>query len=150
MKREKLEKEYLELREELVRKNEEEKAQLLEQLDLLKQQQASQSSQASDMSLTNIDDIDGYNVMQSVGMDISNRVVLGEEKLVLSYQPDDNDDVFLNGDTPVSKVHCENELQSTQLGASYTDTFINIHSGDEIAKGLPEHSFYRYIINHVN
>ncbi len=129
------------LREELLKKNEQEKALLYERLDLLQQKQASQISQTSNMSVT---DSDGYNVMQRVGMDISNRVVVGEDEKRLSYQKDDEG--FINTSVPIAEIDCENEWNSVQLGASYTDTFINIHSGDDIAKGLPEHSLYRYVV----
>ena len=143
--RERLEKEHSErmdmLREELMRKNEEEKAALYEQLDQLKQQQTSSSSDTSNLSVT---EIDGYSVMQSIGMDISNRVVVGEEeKDVLSYKriDDEEDEVFENGiSTPIIDAF---KPEGLQLGSSYTDTFINIHTEEEKAKGLPEQSLYR-------
>ncbi len=143
--RERLEKEYSErmdtLREELMRKNEEEKAALYEQLDQLKQQQTSRSSDTSTLSVT---DIDGYNVMQSIGMDVSKRVVVGEEeKDVLSYQRigDEEDEVFEKGtSTPIINAF---KSEGLQPGSSYTDTFINIHTDEEKAKGLPEQSLYR-------
>ncbi len=138
--RERLEKEHSErmdmLREELMRKNEEEKAALYEQLDQLKQQQTSSSSDTSNLSVT---EIDGYSVMQSIGMDISNRVVVGEEeKDVLSYKQidDEEDEVFENGIDAFKP-------EGLQLGSSYTDTFINIHTEEEKEKGLPEQSLYR-------
>lgn len=145
--REKMEKVYSKrmdkLREELSKQNEEERVLLQKQLDVLKKKlQVSPSVRASNMSLT---DSDECNVMQSVAMDISNRVVVGqEEKQAIGYQQDD--DVFINCRSPPVHIQCENELDGVQLGASYTDTFINIHSGDELAKGFPQQSLYRYVL----
>ena len=142
--KEKLEKEFNDrltsFREEL-EKNEEEKASLHEQLELLKQQQGLNASEStSNLSLM---ESDAYNVMQSVGpgaLDIANRVVIGEE--TDGYYVLHDQDEILNGhvcgnrsSTPNTK-HEVDRLSGTfdddsALQSSSKESFVNILSETE-------------------
>lgn len=142
--KERLEKEFNDrltsFRDELEKKNEEEKAILYEQLERLKQQQGLSASESTgNFSLMQSD---AYNVMQSVGpgsLDIANRVVIGEEIDSGNYALREQDEI-LNGhvggnrsSTPNTKHDIERFSRSFDgdLESSSKESFLNILSEAE-------------------
>ena len=145
------------LREELEKKSEEEKAALYKELEDLKQQQAYKGTDT--FVLPDTDDTEGYPTvteseayhrMQSIGVDIADRVVVGEERVdVLSFQQDSDDEVFSKNatSTPIDKdTHYVRNTDSDNH-RTRSDSFVNIHSEVERASmpGLPDQSIVRLV-----
>lgn len=152
--RERLEKEFSErldaYREELERKSEEEKAALYRELEYLRQQRSSESYAVSDESESypTVTESEAYHRMQSIGVDIADRVVVGEEQNhVLSFQNGSEDEVFSKHgtSTPVDKgIHYVRNIKDGH-NRTRSDSFVNILSEEErlLKPELPDQSIVR-------
>ena len=152
--RERLEKEFTEkldaYREELERKSEEEKAALYKELEYLRQQKSNESGMVSNESESypTVTESEVYHRMQSIGVDIADRVVVGKEQdHELSFQNDSEDEVFSKRgtSTPVDKdIHNFGNIKDS-YHRTRSDSFVNILSDEERAlrPGLPDQSIVR-------